>query len=74
MIADRRRELVKAIHDCRERGLFRSAKWAAQQLVGLPQTGSEEGTPVDAVESSSGRGGAAWELGRCYFENRVSEG
>lgn len=57
MVADsdaalRRRELRQAVKDLSERGLYTSAKWAAEQLVGLPgDTGAG-----DAKASSSSCG------------------
>lgn len=48
--ADIRKELRRAIFDCRERGLYEATAWAAQQLAGLP----EETAPLEPGEVCPG--------------------
>ncbi len=42
----KRVELRQAIVDLRERGLLTQAQWAAEQLVGLPDDGTDAGIPT----------------------------
>eukprot|EP00240_Pyramimonas_obovata_P019361 CAMPEP_0118937414 /NCGR_PEP_ID=MMETSP1169-20130426/22685_1 /TAXON_ID=36882 /ORGANISM="Pyramimonas obovata, Strain CCMP722" /LENGTH=59 /DNA_ID=CAMNT_0006881035 /DNA_START=87 /DNA_END=262 /DNA_ORIENTATION=+ len=49
--AVKRAELRRAVHDLRERGLYQSAKWAAEQAVGL--------LPIDGSDSRSERRNAS---------------
>lgn len=45
-----RKELRRAIFDCRERGLYEASAWAAQQLTALP----ENTVPLEAGEVCPG--------------------
>lgn len=80
--AKERRELRTAIFDCRERRLVESAKWAAQQLSGLPPeppsvsqahpTGDSDRDSSSCVPFGSVAERDAYELALCHFEMRVS--
>ena len=49
-----RQQLRQAVYDCRERGLTEAAKWAAQQLMGLPKQDEAEKQQEPACTSDSG--------------------
>lgn len=73
-------ELRRAVVDCRERALAGPAKWAAQQLVGLPPE-ARESDSGSAVATGSSSGGTlsrleadAYQLARSLFDLRVSQG
>lgn len=69
----RAQELRQAVVDCRQRGLFASAKWAAAALCGLPEEEVEASSASAAQQPSSGggSGGAAFELARSLFDLKV---
>jgi hypothetical protein len=64
-------ELRRAVKDCRDRGLFTAAKWAAVQLAGLPRNG----VPGSSVYMDATGGGEAtddtYELARTLFDLKV---
>jgi anaphase-promoting complex subunit 8 len=73
-----RDQLLQAIYDCRERGLFTSAKWAAQQLNGLPSQSQFAATttttttiptplPVDTAAASPSEHDS-YQLARSMFD------
>jgi hypothetical protein len=84
MVQDRnaadRSELRRAVRDCRERGLYESAKWAALNLGGLPPA---PGGDSPAVDHSSDRSAPdpsltsaesdSYDLALCHFDVRVSD-
>lgn len=69
-----RQQLRRAIIDCRERRLIEAAKWAAQQLAGLPRDPAAR-QPVSAISDPSPCSCAAeedaYQLALCHFDFRV---
>lgn len=79
MAAAAKQELRQAVSDCRERGLFAAAKWAAQQLVALPvdQDPSSSGAAAGHAPSNSSVGASSaerdlFDLARSFFDCKVS--
>lgn len=68
----RAQELRRAVADCRARGLYTAAKWAAATLCGLPEEevmGSSQELP--AAGGGSGGTSAAFDLARSLFDLKV---
>jgi anaphase-promoting complex subunit 8 len=67
-----RQQLRRAVAECRERRLIESAKWAAQQLVGLPAdpAASEAPSPVIATAALTAAEEDAYQLALSYFDFR----
>ncbi|EFN59736.1 hypothetical protein CHLNCDRAFT_133336 [Chlorella variabilis] len=59
-------ELRQAVHDCRSRALYASAKWAATALCGLPE--EEVMVSSQAAAAAPPSGSAAFELARSFFD------
>lgn len=70
MVDQKRQELRQAVRDCRERGLYSSAKWAAVQLAGLPPGEQSSST---AEDSFSVVHDDTFELARSYFDVKVRD-
>lgn len=64
-------ELQRAVHDLSSRGLVMASRWAAEQLVGLEYSGTEEGHSSLTQPSSPQDSHPRVLLGRCYMENKV---
>ena len=65
----RAQELRQAVADCRARGLYVAAKWAAAALCGLPEE-DVMGSPQDALAAGGGTS-AAFDLARSLFDVKV---
>ena len=66
-----RQELRAAVRACSERGLRRSAKWAAEQLVGLPRAPAGGAQAMDASPNVSAADAAESDivmLAKSYFD------
>lgn len=63
-------ELRQAIKDCRDRGLFAAAKWAAVQLAGLPATDQTASNNANAPGSNEPYD-ETFELARSFFDIKV---
>lgn len=55
--AAKRVELKKAVCDLRDRGLFKAAAWAAEQLMGLPDTDQSSQGPSSRRRPGEGAPG-----------------
>lgn len=64
-----RKDLRRAVFDCRERALYEAAAWAAQQLAGLP----EETVPLEPGEVRPGgeEESDSYLLAKSYFDLKV---
>lgn len=66
---DVRKDLRRAVFDCRERALYEAAAWAAQQLAGLP----EETIPLEPGEVRPGgeEESDCYLLAKSFFDLKV---
>ena len=68
----RAEELRQAVHDCRARALYASAKWAAAALCGMAEEevmgSSQEQQPAGGGD---GGGSPAYQLARSLFDLKV---
>lgn len=69
----KRAQLRAAIHDLRERGLAPAARWAAEQLAGLPAADPEEhDARRDAAAAAQPADDDSYLLARSLFEMKAS--
>lgn len=65
-----RSELRQAVFDCRERGLYEAASWAAQHLTSLPA--STQSSPTEGVGLPGGENESdAYVVAKSLFDCKV---
>ncbi|EFJ14516.1 hypothetical protein SELMODRAFT_268860 [Selaginella moellendorffii] len=67
--ASHRLQLRRAIRELRDRGLYTAAKWAAEQLVGLPEDRENVG-PAPVPDEEDGGDGDVFLLAKAFFDMR----
>ena len=69
-VPERRTELRRAVIELRARGLNASAKWAAEQLTGLPSSSEDDEQP-STNSSSDDDENDTFLLAKTYFDLKV---
>ena len=69
-VAQRRTELRRAVIELRARGLNAPAKWAAEQLTGLPSSDDDDSIPTTS-SSSDEEDSDIFLLAKSYFDLKV---
>lgn len=69
-VSERRRELRRAVIELRARGLNAPAKWAAEQLTGLPSSDDNDSEPSTS-SSSDEEESDTFLLAKSYFDLKV---
>lgn len=69
-VPERRSELRKAVIELRARGLNAAAKWAAEQLTGLPDSGEDDSQPTISA-SPDEEEDDTFLLAKSYFDLKV---
>ena len=72
-VSERRTELRRAVIELRARGLNAPAKWAAEQLTGLP-TGDDNDSEPSTSSSSDEEDSDIFLLAKSYFDLKVRDG
>ena len=67
---ERRNELRRAVIELRARGLNASAKWAAEQLTGLPSSDEDDDQPSTSSSSDEDENDT-FLLAKSYFDLKV---